>query len=327
MRLLTGQDIYLLALIALFAFIGAIPSRRVQYFLSDLVGSLAYYWSPDKRRRSEERVRQVFSSSRSRAQLRQIVLGGFREFWRDQTTLWSSPPARNSPEPVELEGFEYLQTALKAGQGVILLESSLFGGRNLAKQTLHKQEVRIHQVYGHRHLAGFMVDEITWFQEKLIRPAIERREKKFVAEIIRLPAAESIAYTRRLLALLDENSVICIPADGAVGHKVVPQQFLGETDFFPTGVWSLGRVSGAALLPLFCVRSPSGEPRLIFERPLVFSSTLGREQALEKIMCEYFQLLEFYIRKYPEQYRGWHSAHSPAPSTQMLESEISRLHD
>ncbi len=69
---------------------------------------------------------------------------------------------------------------------------------------------------------------------------------------------------------------------------------------------SLARLSGAPLLPIFCVQEGDSAGILIIEGPVHIEKDAGREQGLEKSLREYAGLLEGYIRRYPELYRNWH---------------------
>jgi lauroyl/myristoyl acyltransferase len=80
---------------------------------------------------------------------------------------------------------------------------------------------------------------------------------------------------------------------------------LGEPMSFATGMVSVARTGGAALLPLFCVREPDGRLRVIVEPAIPVSHGRDRE-TVEQPLRSYADLLGTYIRRYPEQYRNWH---------------------
>ena len=128
---------------------------------------------------------------------------------------------------------------------------------------------------------------------------MERCEKPFLAEIIYLPSSDSLVFTRILLDRLKQNAILCIPGDGRSGKKLLPMRFLGRTRLFSTGMVSLAKISGAAILPIFCIQEKNGKTNLIIEPPILIETVVGREQVLEKGVLQYVSLLESYIRKYP----------------------------
>jgi len=98
--------------------------------------------------------------------------------------------------------------------------------------------------------------------------------------------------------------------DGVYGQKFVSIPFLGHARRVATGLVTLARAAGAAVLPMFCVEAERGERRVIVEPPLRSSAT-NRDDAAYDIAAQYVALLESYVRRYPSQYRTWDSLGTP----------------
>lgn len=307
MKLVSANDLYLLLISVFLKAVSPIPSLRVKQFIADCIATIAFGFSRKKRRRSEASIVRVLVPAPTQLQTRAIVQAAFHEFWRDVFSVWLSDGERVVLKQAEIQGIEHLHAALQKGSGVALLESSFFGSRNRAKQILHELGISVHQVHGERHLAGFQIGENTFVQSHLLRPFFEKYEKQFIADIIYLPSSESLAYTRRFLSILQTNAILCVSADGRMGHKHIPVQFLGRMELFPTGMMSLAKISGASLLPIFCLQTENGRLRLVVERPLQIEKSIEREQGVHAALTEYVRLLESYIQKYPGAYRNWHS--------------------
>jgi KDO2-lipid IV(A) lauroyltransferase len=111
---------------------------------------------------------------------------------------------------------------------------------------------------------------------------------------------------------LKQNGIICISADARRGHKFIAVPFLGHTNFFPTAMVSLAKLTGAAILPLFCIQESGDTVRLIIESPIPIETDSDRERCLEQTIIRYASLLESYIKKYPEQYRNWNFSEGEA---------------
>lgn len=299
MRLAEAKDLYYLSVVALVAVAGRLPPRA-RSGLAGALGRLAYHTSRTKRRLIESNVAKAFGPGAGRTD---IVRAAFREFWREM--LWWAEPL--PPGGVPIVGLEHLRRALDSGRGAILWESTGFGRRLLAKQALHAAGVAVHQIHGPNNLGGLLADlRFGTRVRDAVKRFFDRRERRFVAAIIDLPASDSLAFTRDLLGRLARNAVLCISGDGRVGQRLVRLRFLGRTTLFAPGMVSLARLTGAPLLPLFCLPGSDGRPRVVIEPPIRIERRAEREQELRCALEQYATLLEAYVRRHPELYRNWH---------------------
>lgn len=307
MKLLVPRDLYRVLVVGLMILVRWRSSPGWAATVARSVAWVAYRCSRTNRGLRSRSLRRAFGDGLSETQRRAIVKGSFREVWYE---MFSSAASRREaiPANVSVHGVDHLQSALDKGRGVILWESANFGGRTLAKRILRARGFSIHQVHGGDHMAAFHGDHSpdTWLRERIVKPWFERCARTFVDEVIRLPRSDSLAFTRLLQERLRKNKIICIAGDGGWGWKRVPVAFLGHTKGFSTGMLSLARITGASILPMFCVRNSDGTVSLTIEGPIRMDPTVDRERDLETSVAEYAGLLESYVRRYPEQYRGWH---------------------
>jgi lauroyl/myristoyl acyltransferase len=110
--------------------------------------------------------------------------------------------------------------------------------------------------------------------------------------------------------------IVCAAGDAKVGKKFIPVKFFWLTDDFPTGLVSLAKLSGAAMLPVFCVQE-SNRTSIIIEPPIYIDREDDRERCLEKALTQYVRLLEYNIKRYPEQYRNWHELYAQGHAGRM----------
>jgi hypothetical protein len=68
-------------------------------------------------------------------------------------------------------------------------------------------------------------------------------------------------------------------------------------------VVSLTKLTGAPLLPIFCAETEC----LVIEAPIRVDPTAERDRGLHQALEGYATLLEAYVRRRPELYRGWHA--------------------
>lgn len=304
-KIISGNDLYLLMIFALISIVSSIPSRRAKPWVANSIGLGAFRLSRSKRQRMDENLARVFGNDLDRSQMRRIARGSFCEFWRDLFQIRLSKPEREALEQAEVIGKRSLIEALSQRKGVILLESSYLGRRNLAKQILRHIGISVHQVHNENHFSGLRVGVSTWVQRRLVKPFLEKSEEGCVAEIIYLKESDSLAYAKQLLDILQKNEVICVSGEGTRGYKKVKLRFLGDMGQHPTGLVNLARISGAPLLPIFCFELQNTRPRLVIEQPIEIETNIDRDAAAQNALVEYFRLLESYVMRYPGMYRHW----------------------
>ena len=321
-KLLTPRDFYLLCVIALIKIAERSAPLPLDRFFARTAGFTAWRLSKHRRRSRERSLARTVNVTE--AEVRQVVKECFYEFWRGVFSLSRYGSRRPARRAVELRGLEHVRKALGRGKGIILWESNSFGKRVLAKHILHDNGVSVSQVHGQDHLEGFRNSK-SWIATRVIQPFFANRERPFVKEIIYLPDPE-FSFSRTFLERLKQNAIICIAGDGKQGHKLIPVPFLGRNEFFSTGMVSLARLSGATLLPLFCMRETREKTSLIIEGPIHIDPNVDRERCLEGSIRQYASLLESYILRHPEQYVNWHQQRAPEdpPAARFVRPRVER---
>jgi lauroyl/myristoyl acyltransferase len=323
--LITAIDLYFLTVIALIKGGALLSSGRGRLFLARFVAFIGYRLSQTKRQLSEDNVAQAFGGELTKDLTRTIVRSSFYQFWCEAFSM----PSPSSSEPgcvqVSIRGLEHLQFARDNGKGAILWESAVFGRRLLAKQILHQNGFSVHQVHGENHAGGFYTPcPASWLRRRVIKRFFDNCEKQYVAEILNLPLWEPLPVMRALLERLKQNRVICVAGDGTLGWNWVRKRFLWRERGFSTGMVSLSKITGAPILPFFCIQESADKIALIIERPIGMDATMDRNTTSEMCIEQYVRLLESYVRKHPGQYYGWGSCDAPgAESNQATETDDS----
>jgi lauroyl/myristoyl acyltransferase len=308
MKFIAFKDLYLLVVIGLMKVVSWSNSPGFKEAVVQSIVLVAFHCSRKKRRLSGRNLARAFRGTLSDHTRREIVKRAFYEFWRDTFSLLPSRAETTALKQAPLRGIEHLRQALADGRGVILWSSNHFGRMVLAKQILHAYGFPVYKVHAENHLGGFRNngDPETRVQRRVIRPFFERHEKRFVAGIIHLPGSESLAFTRVFLDRLQRNAIVCAAGDAKYGRRLIPLQFLGFSEVFPTGLVTLANISGASILPMFCFREHNGEAGVVIEKPIRIDPAADRERKVAAGVALYVSMLEGYIRRYPEQYRNWH---------------------
>lgn len=302
MRWLDATDVYYLTVIAVMRLTAWSRSPGLSDALANAVARIAWMLPTAKRRHVISRIAACIDQSTPKHR-RDIGRRTYRAFWQDALALAGTIRPVDARR-IRVHGLERLQQALANGHGALVLESSFFGRRHLAKIVLHAHGMDIVQVHASDHLAGFWSRRATRVRLDVIRPFLEGCERRFVQEILHVSRADpSLAFTRRLMSVLQDNRVLCLSGEGRIGQKTVRLPFLGEERHFVTGAMSLAKHAGAPLLPLFCWRDDDGQVRLVIEAPIdVERGALSAEAGA----AAYVRLLESYVRRYPSEYYGWH---------------------
>ncbi|WP_116810446.1 LpxL/LpxP family Kdo(2)-lipid IV(A) lauroyl/palmitoleoyl acyltransferase [Steroidobacter cummioxidans] len=198
------------------------------------------------------------------------------------TAWWGSK--RRIARLTDLEGLEHLQAAMERGRGVILLSAHFttleIGGRVLCEQ-----------------LAG----EINI----MYRPTANAVLERFLAQnrSDRTKRAIPRDDIRTLIAALRANEPVWYAPDQAYrkkGAEMVP--FFGIPAATNTATSRLARMTGAAVLPFFQERLPSGRYRMVIQ-PMLENFPSDDPIADAK---RFNELIEAQVRRVPEQYLWIH---------------------
>jgi len=308
MRSAILEDLNWLSTIVMIWVAGWIPWWSVRRAIANTAGWLGYVSIPERRQRAAEHLAIAFDGQLSAQATQKIIHEYCREIWREALSLLPKAGDRAVLRQAKIEGWEHLESALAKGNGAILWEASMFGSRNLSKQILRAKGVAVHQVHAEGHLGwtGIALRSGTWLRRRVIVPTIQRWMASLVEGIVWLRRGQSVAVAKVLLDVLKRNGVVCSAADGTWGARLAIVQHLGRPKGFATGMVSLARISGAALLPLFCVQNGEGMPTLTIGPPIQIRVSAGRRSSPESAICRWVTLLEARVKADPGKYRAWH---------------------
>jgi len=198
--------------------------------------------------------------------------------------------AHNCRRLVVWDGREHLDTALARGRGVMLCTGH-FG----AKQALQV-------ALGH---AGYRVNQINYHLEpdqlSFVGRRVAQRQRLRIEERIPCRFISARGSLRGAFRCLQDNEILIVAADGVGVPELMdssfrPFPFLGKTMRFPVNYVSLAKRTGAALIPVFCVRT-GWRHRIVFHPPLAGDDARVAEQ--------YVSLLEQYVRQFPHLWEFW----------------------
>jgi lauroyl/myristoyl acyltransferase len=201
---------------------------------------------------------------------------------------------------VVLEGEAHLETALAGGKGAILWVAPFVFYSGPTKIALHDQGYTVSHLSSPLH--GFSGTRYGIAVLNRIQCVPEDRTIK--ERIVFDRNAPSTAM-RRMVRALKAGEVVSIAAASTEGLETIDAPFFGGVTPVAVGAPRLAGLTGAPLLPLFAVRDGDGAFRISIEAPIPLDPKQTSDARCVTAVIVFFQRLEPWVRRYPEQWRGW----------------------
>jgi KDO2-lipid IV(A) lauroyltransferase len=183
----------------------------------------------------------------------------------------------------QIEGHEHYDAARKQKRGAIVVTAHM-GSFEVGMAALRRQDARIHVVF-RRDLFG---------RFERMRSALRAK-----LGVIEAPVDDGWTIWMRLRDALLNDEVVVLQGDRVMpGQKGQRVPVLGADMMLPSGPAKLALASGAPIVPVFCVRTPSGKVRLCVEPAIEVS----RPQDVERAMDQLAAVVGKYIRAHGEQW-------------------------
>jgi KDO2-lipid IV(A) lauroyltransferase len=111
---------------------------------------------------------------------------------------------------------------------------------------------------------------------------------------------------RKILEILRKNQLLGILADQDIDSvEGVFVNFFGKLAYTPVAPAKIAMASGAPLIPCFMIRK-NNKFEFIIEEPIFVEKKGDRDEIVKHYTQKLSQLLESYIRKYPDQWVWMH---------------------
>lgn len=258
------------------------------YALARLIGNIACRIAGNKRRGEvENNLNRLASLKEDKRQIKIITRQIYQNFNLGLADFLRSGKINknNLQDILQVENKENLDSALKQGQGVILLSAH----------------------FGNWELGGIGLALLGYPVSTVYLPHSDRRlDKLFVSA--RLRHGEKMLVlgtdTRNIFSVLANKEMVLIVGDLDMGHSDsgVKVNFLGQETVFPRGPAALAVKTGAIIVPGFTIMISSGKYKLILEKPIISHGATDKENDVATATQEFATILEKYISRYPEQW-------------------------
>lgn len=292
-----------LAIKAARAAVRVLPRRFIVAF-SQTLADAGFYLFHGFRKRSIANLSVALGERLEGKRISEITRASLRNFFRDVAELgfaFETPPEAIRAE-IALQGREHLEAALAKGKGVIALSAHI-GNFFMVGTRLASEGYPVHVLVkqaGNGRLSRLLDQCRLEVGQKTIhaRP----RRKAF----------------RELLQVLRLNGIAMVIADEYRSGEGVSVPFFGRPVAARRGPATLALRSGAAVVPVYLIREPSGGLRLIIEPELELVRSGEIQPDVEKNTLLFTQWLERVVRSYPEQWNWttvrWQESSRGAPT-------------
>ncbi|MDW8107678.1 MAG: lysophospholipid acyltransferase family protein [Armatimonadota bacterium] len=262
-----------------------LPLRWAQQIGASL-GLLAYALAVRYRRVAVQNLMRAFPDW-TPAQVRTVARRVFRNFGVGLAEFFKAPTMTRSQieQILSVIGLENLDAAFREGKGVLLITGH-FGNWELMARYLC--------------LLGYPIAVIARDADdkdttELITTLRERSGYKV------FPRGNA---ARLVLRALRANEAVGILPDQNAGDVFV--EFFGQKAGSVAGPAVFHLRTGAPIVPLFCVRLPNDHHRVEILPPMHFEPTGDTQADYQRIMQSLHDVLENYVRRYPDQWLWLH---------------------
>ena len=279
--------LYILARIGMF-FIAILP-LKLGLYLGSLAGWLIYKFAGKARLNAIENLKKSFPE-KTDAELEHIARETFSNLCKNGIEWINSYKLNEKTADkwvIHEEGLEKVRQVLAKGKGGIMLASH-FGNWEL-----------ISLYFLLKGCPGTVIARRIYFDkyDKIIN---NMRTSKGVGVIYRDESP------KKILRLLKKGKLIGILADQDVDSvDGVFVNFFGRPAYTPKAPVILSAATGAPLIPCFMIREKNGH-RLIVEDPMEVIDKGDKEKTIKFNTQRWSDLIESYIKRYPEQWVWLH---------------------
>jgi len=272
-----------------FAFLVYLLPLSISLKIVALLGRCAYLVLPKYRKITIANLSMVFAREKSAREIRKIARAVFVNLAKSACEVINFPKIneKNIDRFIRIEGIEHVDRSFEAGKGTIILASH-FGNWELLGMTF--------RVKGY---PGVTIGRKIYFHK--YDEFLNNLRKSHDVNVIYRDDSP-----RKMLKVLKENRILGIVADQDVDSvEGVFVNFFGAPAYTPAGPVALARVSRATMIPCFVIRQKTGHI-LKIEEPIKFVDTGNKEADLVTNTQKWSEVIESYIRRYPEQWVWMH---------------------
>ncbi|MDP3790633.1 MAG: lysophospholipid acyltransferase family protein [Candidatus Omnitrophota bacterium] len=267
------------------AFLVYLLPMSVSSAIAAFFGRCAFFLLPKYRDIAIDNLTHAFGAEKTPRQIKDIAIKVFENLGRNAAELINFPKIKedNIDRFVSVEGLDTVDGSFARGKGTIILASH-FGNWELLGLTF--------RVKGY---PGSTIGRKIYFY-KYDNWLNNLRRARDINVIYRDESP------RKMLRVLKDNKILGIVADQDVDSvEGVFVNFFGRPAYTPVGPAVLAQATGASLIPTFVIRE-GNRHRFVVEKPVELINTGNKEADIVTNTQKWSDVVESYIRRYPEQW-------------------------
>ena len=258
--------------------------------IGEIIGLLSYYLFPSRRKITKENLKKAFMAIKTNRQIDNIGKQMAKNMGKNLIEFFRLPAlSKNNIENyIEFIGLEHLEDALKLKRGVFILTAHLGNWDLIAAACV---------------LKGYRVNLITkYLKINLFNKFwLDHRARMNINQLYREGSL------REIINALKRNELIGFILDQ---HTKSSDGIL--IDFFNRPAWTtpslavLAQRYNVPVVPGFIIRQNNGRHKIIFEPAISFQEQSTPEETIRYNTQVYTNVIERYIKAYPEQWIWMH---------------------
>ncbi|MFH1189419.1 MAG: lysophospholipid acyltransferase family protein [Candidatus Omnitrophota bacterium] len=266
-------------------FMALILPKRVSYAAACALADVFYHVSPRDREAVAGNLARVFGTSDGDKDTRLPAREVFRNFAKYLVDFFMSSrmDADYLKRNVKVEGTRYIDEALSAGRGAILLSAHIGNWELGAAVT---------------SMLGYPISAVVLtHKNKRINDFFTHQRRMGNVKPIEMGASLKACYKA-----LRNNELLALLGDRDFNKSGIPVDFFGKTAMIPKGPATLSYRLGAPIVPVFLVREPDDTFRFFIEKPIAYSAGPDEEAAVRELTVKCTRTIELWIGRYPTQW-------------------------
>jgi len=269
--------------------INKLPYKVVRS-ITGAFSAIGYCFIIKQRRIAEKSIDIAFGNEKSPEEIKKITRACFDNVGRSMMQLiYFMAHPHMIDEKVSFEGKENLDNALKQGKGVVGV-SAHFGSFPLMLISLARSGYATNAII--RRTRDVELEE--YFQG--LRTSLGLKT---------IYAKPRTTCVEQSIKALRNNEFVFIPLDQNFGSgRGVFVDFFGQKAATATGPVVFAKRTKAPILPVFVIRENEDNHRVIIEKPIVLEDRDNDDEYMQVNIQKITDVIEKYIRKYPQEW-GW----------------------
>ncbi|MBF0215594.1 MAG: lysophospholipid acyltransferase family protein [Candidatus Omnitrophica bacterium] len=287
---------YIYYLLKTLMFILALMPRKVSLFMAEALGRAAYRFLGKYRDITIKNLDVSFPESAGKnEELAKKVFVNMAKNGADWIKLLFSRRGYLDDLITGTEGMEHLDSALMRGRGVVVLTAHM-GNWELLASFLRRNGYD-----------GAVIVKKLYFSK--FNKIIMRLRALYNAQVIYRDESP-----KKMIKILKEGKILGLLADQDIDSLTgVFVNFFGRPAYTPIAPVKLGMVNSSSIVPVFVIRKPDDTYLVSADSPIELPEEEDKELVTKKYTQAWTDVLEKYVRRYPDQWVWVHDRWKTVP--------------